>query len=198
MNTAEKLGTVGSASAVVLALLAFGSGLGPIAALPLLVGGLAIGWRSVPGFWRTVLAGIAGGAVAGLVVLGPGLRLAMRVVAILDPETAPEFTWSGTILIVLFVGGISGALLGLMSALMKRLITPGVVATVVTVVFMGLLLAGEDLRTELMELGAGPWVNLPMFTAVVASFAFAMLNLIGRFERTPDHVPSETLAQVPA
>jgi hypothetical protein len=198
MNTAEKLGTVGSASAVVLALLAFGSGLGPIAALPLLVGGLVIGWRRVPGFWRTVLAGIVGGAVAGLVILGPGLRLAMRVVAILDPETAPEFTWSGTIGIVLFVGGISGALLGLMSALMRRLITPGVVATVVTVVFMGLLLAGEDLRTELMELGAGPWVNLPMFTAVVASFALVMLRLIGRFERTPDHVPSVTVAQVQA
>ena len=198
MNTAEKLGTVGSASAVVLALLAFGSGLGPIAALPLLVGGLAIGWRRVPGFLRTVLAGIAGGAVAGLVILGPGLRLAMRVVAILDPETAPEFTWSGTIGIVLFVGGISGALLGLMSALMRRLIAPGVVATVVTVVFMGLLLAGEDLRTELMELGAGPLVNLPMFTAVVASFALVMLRLIGRFERTPDHVPSVTPAQVQA
>lgn len=80
----------------------------------LVVAGLAAGiaWRWIPGFWKTVASGAAGGALAGLVILAPGFRVAMRMVAIMDPSRSPEFSFSGTIFIMIMVGVVMGGLLG--------------------------------------------------------------------------------------
>jgi hypothetical protein len=59
--------------------------LGPVWSMAIVILGFGAGWLLVPGFWRSFGLGAIAGAMAGLLVLGPGLRIAMRVVAILDP-----------------------------------------------------------------------------------------------------------------
>jgi formate-dependent nitrite reductase membrane component NrfD len=122
----------------------------------------------------------------------------MRVVAILDPARTPNFTWEGTLHIILFVGGVAGALFGVLTALLRRITTPRVAVTVVVITLMGLLVAPEEPRTEFIELGAGPWVNIPMFIAVVTSFGFVMLGLISRFERVKRMMHIASVAGVQA
>lgn len=181
--TRHRLGAIASVALIMIGLVGSTVLGGPLFALPLLAVGMLLGWRVLPSFWRTVGHGLVGGAVAGLLILGPGLRLAMRVVAILDPIRTPEFTWEGTLGIVFAVGGILGLVFGISSALLMRALGRAVVSTTTVVLFMGLLLAGEDLRQELMELGAGPVVNIPLFAAVAAAFALVMTGIIERLER---------------
>ena len=57
-------------------------------------------------------AGAVAGAVAGVLVLGIGLRLAMRVVAITDPTRTPEFSVGGTAFILVGIGVMLGAFAG--------------------------------------------------------------------------------------
>ncbi len=144
---------------------------------------IGVGWRYIPGFWRTVGFGLLGGAIAGVAVLGPGFRLSMRVVAILDPIRNVEFTLGGTLFIVIGVGLIIGGVFGLAAALLRRAFElPGrVMAVGMTAVIMGLLLADTGLRSEFVDLGAGPWLNIPMFGAVVFCYAIVANRLIDRF-----------------
>ena len=52
-----------------------------IGSLALLAIGIGAGSALIPGFWPRLLHGAVGGVVAGLFVLGPGLRLAMPIVS---------------------------------------------------------------------------------------------------------------------
>ena len=82
--------------------------LSPVGSMVVVLVGVGAGVLLVPGFWRSSLHGAIGGVAAGLLVLGPGLRIAMRVVAILDPVRSPEFTVGGTMLIIIGVGVVMG------------------------------------------------------------------------------------------
>jgi MFS family permease len=165
--------------ALVVAVLAMGGGvfLTPALGGPWFVAlaatGLGIGWRYVPGFWRTILAGLVGGLVAGLVILGPGFRLSMRVVAVLDPVRRPELSFEGTMFIMIFIGVIVGGIFGVLGALLRRVFDwpSRVGAMVIGAMGLSAMIADPGLRGELFELGAGPWVNLPMFGAVFFGYA---------------------------
>jgi hypothetical protein len=197
MKASERWGMIGSGALIAMSFVALASGPGPLVALPLLLGGLGVGWRLLPGFWRTIFSGVASGIVAGVLVLGPGLRLAMRVVAILDPVRIPDFTWEGTFFIVVFAGGLSGVLFGALAALMRRRASARTTVTVVVVILMGLLLLPGELRTEFMELGAGPLVNIPLFTVVAMGFAAVLLRLIGRLDKRKRIQHATPVARVP-
>lgn len=166
---------------------------GPIWVLSLVA--LAIGWRYIPGFWRTLGHGFLGGAIAGVIVLGPGFRLAMRVVAILDPIRSIEFTVEGTVFILIGIGLVIGGVFGLGAALLRRAfsLSGRVMALGMTAAIMGLLLADPGLRSEFVDLGAGPWLNIPMFGAVVLAYAVVANRLIDRFAaRKASRLPRET------
>lgn len=131
--------------------------------------GIALGWWLVPGFWWTAIRGAIGGVVAGILILGLGFRAAMRVVALLEPARVPEFTIEGTSFILIFIGAIFGGILGISGNLAKRGLRLGSIATAAIVPALGamaLILVKEETRTELFELGAGAWVNIPMFALV--------------------------------
>lgn len=177
-----RIGAIAAALGFIFALITLLSGPGPVTGIPVLLVGAVVGWRLLPGFWTTLLAGVGGGAVAGLLVLGPGLRLAMRMVAIIDPVRTPEFTWAGTLGIIVVVGGISGVVFGVVAALLLRVAPRLVSVGVVVFGMMGMLLAPEDLRAEFVELGAGPWFNLPLFLAVVIAFAWVLVTLVRRLQ----------------
>lgn len=150
--------------------------------LPLVVG-LGLVWY-VPGWWRAILYGAIGGLVAGILVLGPGLRLAMRVVAILDPVRQAEFTLEGTLFILVMIGGLFGLTLGVLGALTRAgwSTKPGVAWTVPAFFVMLMLMVTEEFRTELLTLGAGPWVNIPMFSAVAGAYGWVAMRIVGRLE----------------
>ena len=47
---------------------------------------------------------------------------------------------------------------------------------------MLLLLLNDDLRGELFELGAGPWMNIPMFTVVAAVYGWVTMRVVARLD----------------
>jgi hypothetical protein len=143
---------------------------------------LAIWWIA-PSLWRIIGAGLLGGAIAGVLILGPGFRLAMRVVAILDIRRV-EFSIGGTLFIIVGVGAIIGGILGFMAALLRKgFAWSGLVMSgVMTIALIGLLYLDTNLRSELVTLGAGPWLNIPMFTAVTFGYALFANRLIDRLQ----------------
>ncbi len=144
----------------------------PPVALAIVAGVLLVGWRRVPRFWRTVARGLVAGGLAGLLVLGPGFRLVMRVVAILDPVRSPEFTLEGTLFLVLIVGLVFGAITAGWTTLVSsaaRLPRWGG-ASLVTIAALVQLFSDSEVLRELTELGAGPWMNVPMFLGVTALY----------------------------
>lgn len=148
--------------------------------------GIALGWWLVPGFWWTVLFGGMGGVLAGATILGLGFRVAMRVVALLDPLRAEEFTIGGTLFILIGVGAIFGGLLGIVGNLVKRGLglTSVVTAAIVPALgAMAIILVSEDTRTELFELGAGAWVNIPMFGTVAILYGLGAAWVTARADR---------------
>lgn len=156
----------------------------------LVVAGLAAGiaWRWIPGFWKTVASGAAGGALAGLVILAPGFRVAMRMVAIMDPSRSPEFSFSGTIFIMIMVGVVMGGLLGTAGILINRttnirsLTAGGGLLGLLTV---GVLLGNSGLRRELINLGTGLWINLAMFGIVAIAYGIATMKVAARLGSEP-------------
>ena len=146
---------------------------------------LVVVWRLLPRFWQTLGIGALAGLIAGVLVLGPGFRLAMRVVAIADPVRVPEFTIDGTFFVMLFVGGILGVFGGVSYAFLDRGLdlSRRVISLVVSSFLLGLLLLSDGLREELLELGAGPWMNIPMFWLVAYLYASFAGWLVVRFER---------------
>lgn len=152
--------------------------------VPLAVAAL-VGWRLVPRFWPTVGTGALGGAIAGLLVLGPGARVAMRLVALADPLRTPEFTLEGTIFIVLAFGGALGAVTGVAGALLRFALGLSYAATAaaLTACMLVGLVSDPVTRAELTGLGWGAWVNLPMFTAVFAVYGAATVAIWRRLAR---------------
>lgn len=133
-----------------------------------------VGFRTVRGFLRLVLTGALAGAVAGVLVLGPGFRLVMRVVAIADPAQTPEFSVGGTMFLIVGFGGIFGAVTGISGTLIARglQLSRSLGAAVYALPIVALLLQSPDLRAELFEFGLGVWMNLPLFVAVSVGYGW--------------------------
>lgn len=149
---------VGIVAAAVLSM----TSLVPVAGEVFLLVGVGLGWWLVPGFWRSVLIGAMGGIVSGILVLGVGLRVAMRVVAIMDPVRSPEFTLAGTMFILIGIGATFGGIVGILANLTRRgMRLNSVVTTAIlpAAVAMSLLFVDDEIRGELFELGAGAWVR---------------------------------------
>lgn len=156
--------------AIVIGIL-FGS---PLVALAIVGGALIAGFRMVPRLWRTVGRGLVAGGLAGMLVLGPGFRLVMRVVAIVDPVRRPEFTLEGTLFLVLIIGLVFGAITAGWTTLVAsslRLPRWGGVSLVTAAALVQLFSDSEVMR-ELNELGAGLWMNAPMFLGVTALYGY--------------------------
>jgi hypothetical protein len=159
--------------------------LGPVWSMAVVLIGIGAGWLLVPGFWRSLLTGAIGGVVAGLLVLGPGLRIAMRVVAILDPVRTPEFTVGGTMFIIIGVGVVVGTIFGVIGNIARVGFNipsrgAGLVPAVLVMLMIGL---DSELRSEIVELGAGPWLNVPMFGAVAVGYGALWTRVVTRLER---------------
>lgn len=193
--------TVAALSVAVMALATISGTLGPLGPALLLLS-MGAAWRYMPRFWATLVRGLVGGAIAGVLILGPGFRIAMRVVSIMDPIRPAEFTMEGTMFIVIFVGAMLGGVLGACGLLVRTAL--GVRSSAVAGVGLGvatiglLLLAPGDIRTEFFELGGGPWVNIPMFGAFAVSYGIAAMAIADRLRR-PGRVRGRSeQAKVPA
>jgi hypothetical protein len=160
--------------------------LGPVWSMAVVLIGIGAGWLLLPGFWRSSLYGAIGGVMAGLLVLGPGLRIAMRVVAIIDPVRSPEFTVGGTMFIIIIgVGVVMGAIFGVIGNIVRGGFNipsrgAGLVPAVLVMLMLGL---DSELRSEIVELGAGPWLNIPMFGAVAIGYGALWTRVVTRLER---------------
>jgi hypothetical protein len=146
--------------------------------------GIGAGWLLIPGLWRSLLHGAIGGVIGGLLVLGPGLRVAMRVVAVVDPIRSTEFTVGGTVFIIVFIGGIMGGICGLFGNVARRGfgIPPRAAGLFPALLVMLMIGRDSELRGEIVELGAGPWLNIPMFGAVVLGYGALWTRLVTRLE----------------
>lgn len=158
--------------------------LGPVWSLAVVLVGIGAGWLLVPGFWRSSLHGAIGGVAAGLLVLGPGLRVAMRVVAIIDPVRSPEFTIDGTVFIMV-LGGMMGGTFGVVGNIVRNAFNVPSRGTSLLVAVQVMLMIGlsSELRGEIVELGAGPWLNIPMFGAVAIGYGALWIRVVTRIER---------------
>lgn len=134
-------------------------------------------------FAKTVLFGMGAGVIAGILVLGPGLRLAMRVVAVQDPFRTTEFTMGGTMFIIIFLGLFVGGFLGIPGAIAVNYLHRFAGLAIMTVLGMGFLMADSEIVEEFFELGGGPWVNIPMFSLVFAAYSVSVLWLFQRLMR---------------
>lgn len=181
MRWKPALGTVLLVAAI---LLAGSEQLSSSWSIAVLLIGVRAAWYLLPGFWRSIFYGAIGGVVAGLLVLGPGLRLAMRVVAILDPIRSPEFTLGGTLFIIVGIGAIFGGIFGLFGNVARRGFgIPLRVAGVVPALLVALMIGVDtELRREIIELGAGIWVNAPMFATVALGYGAMWALVVGRLE----------------
>jgi hypothetical protein len=182
MTMKGRLAALGVAAAT---LAAINDLLAPAIVLPLLAATIALAWRFAERFWKTVGFGLAGGVIAGALIMGPGFRLAMRAVAIMDPARTPEFSVGGTMFIILGIGGMLGGVLGIAGNLIRKtvpvrsLVVAGVVLAAME---MAMLLADPELREEFFALGAGPWVNVPMFAVFAIAYGIAAMVIASRLE----------------
>jgi hypothetical protein len=195
-------GRVAAFTVVVLIVVAMTEAFPPALDLAVLAVSVAAAWRHTTGFWRTVLSGLAGGVLAGVLILGPGFRLAMRAVAIMDPVQDPEFTVEGTLFIVIFVGAVFGGILAMIGNLIRKAagIHSEVLAGLATaaLVMIGLTFFSGEVSDELFRLGISPWINIPLFGVFAGAYGIASMALAGVSEsRVPNRAslePEEVLA----
>lgn len=198
MTWQGRLAALGVVAAVILATQDI---LIPAIALPLLVATAALAWWLTDGFWRTVAFGLAGGVIAGLLIMGPGFRVAMRVVAIMDPIRTPEFSVEGTGFIIVGIGGMLGGVMGIVGNLIRK---AGSIASVVVAgvalgaLDMTILLIDSGLREEFFELGGGPWVNIPMFAVFACGYGIVAMTIADRLEHRRTKPVETGSEQVPA
>ncbi|MEA1904021.1 MAG: hypothetical protein U9N56_10890 [Actinomycetota bacterium] len=162
---------------------------------------VALAWRFTDGFWKTVAFGLVGGVVAGVLIMGPGFRLAMRVVAIMDPTRSPEFSVGGTLFIIVGIGGIFGGVIAIAGNLIRKAVPVTSVVTggmVPAGILMAMLLVESDLREEFVELGGGPWVNIPMFSVVAIGYGIAAVTITDRLKMQADQRAVTETEKVPA
>jgi len=142
---------------------------------------VALIWLFYDGFLRTVAGGLVGGAVAGLLVLGPGFRLAMRAVAIMDPVHPEELTIGGTLFIVVGIGAVLGGIQGATANLVRTAfnIRSAVLAgsLLAVIVMVNLAFFSGEVSDELFHLGITPWINVPLFSLVALGYGIAAMAL---------------------
>ncbi len=129
---------------------------------------------SFKGFGGAAVRGSVAGATAGILVLGVGLRLAMRVVAVTDSTRTPEFTAEGTAFILIGIGLMLGAVAGGYLGGLRHILglRRRSVAIIGTIALVPLLFGDSETTDELLELGLGGWLNIPMFVSIVFAFAW--------------------------
>ncbi len=150
---------------------------------------LVAAWKMIPGFWGIAGRSLLAGVISGVLVLGPGLRLAMRTVAIADPNTTPEFTLGGTIAIIVLIGGILGSIYSVVAVFAREGFSIGKTAAsgVVALALLGFIMANPDLRSEIIHLGFGGWVNVPMFGFIGFAHGWVSLSLYDHLSKTSVH-----------
>lgn len=164
---------IGTVAAAVLSM----ASLVPLAGEVLVLICVGLGWWLVPGFWRSVLFGAIGGIASGIFVLGVGLRVAMRVVAILNPDSDARIHTGGSDVHPDSIGAIFGGVVGTLANLAKRglgLRSMITVAILPAAGAMSLLFVDDEIRRELFERGAGPWVNILMFGLVAVLYGITV------------------------
>ena len=154
-----------------------------VPSLILLPAGLVFMWP-ITAWWRLLVYGALGGLFAGALVLAPGFRLSMRVVALLDPRRTPDLTLDGTLFILIAIGGLAGLAFGVLGAVGRfgwslSARTAWLAPAGLVMLF---LLLDDELRGELFELGAGPWVNIPMFSVVAAAYGWVVMRVVSRLD----------------
>lgn len=159
----------------------------PIGEFGLLVALAGFVWaaRTVAGFAGTAVRGAVAGAVAGILVMGVGFRLAMRVVAITDPTRTPEFSVGGTGFILIGIGLMLGTFAGAYLGGLRHLLglERATVAIIATVALSPILFGDSETFEELVELGLGAWVNIPMFVSIVFAYGWAQDGMARRLDR---------------
>lgn len=163
---------------------------------------VALIWRFYDGFLRTAVGGLVGGAVAGLLVLGPGFRLAMRAVAIMDPGHPEEFSVGGTLFIVVGLGAVLGGIDGVLANLVRRAfnLRSAVFAGSILAVFVMVNLAffSGEVSDELFQLGLSAWINIPLFSVVALGYGIAAMALADLAEGAMFRRGRTEKAKVPA
>lgn len=192
-----QLAALFGAVATILAVSGVADGAVTIAIVALAAG---LGWRYIPRFATVVAVAALAGGVAGVGVLGLGMRVAMRIVALTDPVRTPELTLEGTAIVVIMFGGMLGVVVGIAGGLLRvgLRLSVGRTAAVVTAVVMGMFLAEADLRAEFVTLGVGPWLNIPLFTAVVFGYAVAASRISQRIAARSERPVATVRADVRA
>ena len=131
---------------------------------------------------RLVISGLVGGGLAGVVALGAGSRLAMRIVSLTGGRR--EMTIEGTMFLLIF-GAMVGAVIGISIAAALRVWPEAgrfIAITVGSVISAGLILDSEAFE-ELMHEGAGGWLNFPMFVAFPIAYGFLAVRSVAAVER---------------
>lgn len=176
-----------AAGAMVLSTFVLISGAIPeIVALPVfLISGYLVN-RHLRGFWRSVGGGLVGGVLAGLLILGPGFRLAMRFVALMDPVHPEEFTFGGTFFIIIGIGGILGGIVATVVNVLRRVLeirSPFLGGLLLASVFMvDLVFFSGEISQEIFHLGISPWINIPLFGVYTLAYGVAAMAIADRFE----------------
>lgn len=145
----------------------------PVVPLAVVGAALVLGTVRIRRFWRIVGRALLAGGLAGVLVLGPGYRVAMRVVAIVDPLRSPELSLEGTLFILVGIGLVFGAVTTAWTSLLARTwaLSRRAGVGLLTVVTLVSLFADSATVEELRELGAGLWMNVPMFAGTTLVFA---------------------------
>ncbi|MGH8923341.1 MAG: hypothetical protein ACRDWA_01660 [Acidimicrobiia bacterium] len=134
-------------------------------------------------------------------ILAPGFRLAMRMVAIMDPVRRPEFSLGGTIFIMIMVGVLMGGLLGIAGILISRtanISSSSAAGGLLGLLTVGVLVGNSGLRGELISLGAGLWLNLAMFGSVAIVYGIATIKVAARLGSEPGQQHDTTRVDLPA
>ena len=178
MSWVSKTGAV----AMVIGAFLFFSGVIPeIIVLPVFLAAGYVVKRELKGFWRTLFGGFFGGALAGLLILGPGFRLAMRFVALMDPVHPEEFTLGGTFFIIVGIGGILGAISATVVNILRWVLAIGSPVwggvLLASIFMVNLVFFSGDISRELFELGISPWINIPLFSIYALGYGIAAMAL---------------------
>jgi len=122
----------------------------------------------------------------------------MRIVAIVDVRPV-EFSIAGTLLIIVLIGVIVGGVAGVFSAMLRKGLgwSRMAMSLLTTAVLVSLLVIDTGLRDELVTLGAGPWLNISMFTAVCFGYSLFANRLIDRFESKKPRQAAREQVEVP-
>ena len=145
-----------------------------------------------------VTVGLTAGIVAGVVMLGAGGRLVMRLLAVTAgseaqgviteaDQTVGEITLGGTLGFIAFFGLAVGSLLAFVYMLIRRWLPRGRASGASFGVLVLLVLAtrADPLRPENPDFTlVGPdWLAVLAFSAIVIGYGMLLAAIVGRFSR---------------